>query len=118
MERRGRQLADEFARLGLDLAGMLSHRPGGLLDAGFLGSRHLELRGRLGSEAALAMLFQLGFVHGLCDALRVLRTGFAPLEPPAQGAATAPDLAIRLAAPRGLPEWSGGWPEGLEARAL
>jgi hypothetical protein len=118
MERHGRQLAQEFARLGLDLAGMLAREPRVLLNADFLGSLHAELEEQLGSEGARAMLLQLGFVHGLCDALAVLRTGFAPLEPPSQGKAAATNLPIRLATPRGLPEWSGSWPEALEARAL
>ena len=118
MERRSRQLSDEFARLGLDLAGMLAHEPRGLLDADFLGSLHLELGQQLGPEGARVMLLQLGLVHGLSDALRVLRTGFAPLEPPREGPATPTNLAIRLAVPRGLPEWSGCWPEALEANAL
>jgi hypothetical protein len=118
MQRHGRELAQEFARLGLDLAGMLAREPRVLLNADFLGSLHAELEEQLGREGARAMLLQLGFVHGLCDALAVLRTGFAPLEPPRQGKAAATNLAIRLATPRGLPEWSGSWPEALEVRAL
>lgn len=118
MQQHGRQLAQEFTRLGLDLAGMLAREPRVLLNAEFLGSLHAELEEQLDREGAQALLLQLGFVHGLCDALVVLRTGFAPLEPPGQGKATATHLAIRLAAPRGLPEWSGSWPEALEARAL
>jgi hypothetical protein len=118
MERQRRQLAQEFSRLGLDLAGMLAREPRVLLNADFLGPLHAELEEQLGREGARAMLLQLGFVHGLCDALAVLRTGFAPLEPPSQGKAMATNLAIRLAAPRGLPEWSGSWPEALEVHAL
>jgi hypothetical protein len=118
MERPGRQLEEKLSRLGLDLGGMLAREPRVLLNADFLGSLHGELEEQLGSEGARTLLLQLGFVHGLCDALVVLRTGFAPLEPPCQGKAAATNLAIRLAAPRGLPEWSGSWPEALEARAL
>jgi hypothetical protein len=118
VERGRRQLADEFARLGLDLAGLLVQEPRGLFDADFLGALHLELQQRLGAEAAGDVLLRLGFVLGLADAQRVLRGGFAPLEPPHQGAASATNLAIRLATPRGLPEWTGAWPEAFEARAI
>ena len=117
MQRR-HQLVEELARLGLDLGGMLSREPRVLLNTDFLGSLHLELAEQLGREGARALLLQLGFVHGLCDALAVLRTGFAPLEPRGQGRAAATNLAIRLAAPRGLLEWSGSWPEALEVHAL
>lgn len=116
MERHSRQIADEFSRLGLDLAGLLVQEPRGLFEPDFLGALHHELAERVGPEGARDMLLRLGFVLGLADAERVLRTGFAPLEPPRQGRATATNLAIRLAAPRGLPEWNGAWPEALEAR--
>jgi len=118
MERNVRRLAEEFSRLGLDLAGLLARAPRVLLNADFLGPLHGELEGQLGREGARALLLRLGFVHGLCDALAVLRTGFAPFEPRGQGKAAATNLAIRLATPRGLPEWAGSWPEALEARAL
>jgi anti-anti-sigma regulatory factor len=117
MERHVRRLGEEFSRLGLDLAGMLAREPRVLLNADFLGPLHGELEEQLGREGARGVLLRLGFVHGLCDALAVLRTGFAPLEPKGQGKAAATNLAIRLATPRGLPEWSGSWPEALEARA-
>src|SRR5262245_31588843 len=87
-----------------------------LLNADFLGSLHVELEARLGPESAEATLLQLGFLHGFCDALAVLRTGFAPLEPPSQGKVATTRLAIRLAPPRGPLDWSGTWPEAIEAR--
>jgi len=114
----GRSLAQELAKLGLDLDGLLAREPRLLLDAEFLGTLHLELAERIGAEGARATLFQLGFLHGLVDALAVLRTGFAPLEPPGQGKVAATRLAIRFAPPHGRPEWSGSWPEALEVRAL
>jgi hypothetical protein len=116
--RHGRLLTQELTRLGLDLEGLLAGEPRLLLNAEFLASLHADLAERLGRDDAAATLLQLGFLHGLCDALAVLRTGFAPLEPPAQGQVAATRLAIRLAPPRGRPEWSGAWPEALEARAL
>jgi len=114
----GHLLARQLAELGLDLDSLLAREPRLLLNAEFLGTLHGELEERLGREAAAATLLQLGFLHGLCDALAVLRTGFAPLEPPAQSQVAATRLAIRLAPPRGRPEWSGTWPEALELRAL
>jgi hypothetical protein len=114
----GRSLAQELSRLGLDLESLLAREPRLLLEAEFLGTLHLELAERLGPDGAFATLLQLGFLHGLCDALAVLRTGFAPLEPPGQGKVATTRLAIRLAPPRGRPEWSGSWPEALEVRAL
>lgn len=114
----GQQLAHQLAELGLELDSLLAREPRLLLNAEFLGSLHGELAERLGRDAAAATLLQLGFLHGLCDALAVLRSGFAPLEPPAQSPVAATRLAIRLAPPRGRPEWSGTWPEALELRAL
>jgi hypothetical protein len=114
----GQQLTQQLAELGLDLDSLLAREPRLLLNAEFLGSLHGELAERLGRDAAAATLLQLGFLHGLCDALAVLRTGFAPLEPPAQSQVAATRLAIRLAPPRGRAEWSGTWPEALEPRAL
>src|SRR5262245_17576015 len=87
-----------------------------LLNADFLGSLHVELEARLGPESAEATLLQLGFLHGYCDALAVLRTGFAPLEPPGQGKVASTRLAIRLAPPKDRLEWTGLWPEAPEAR--
>ncbi len=113
-----RGIVQEFARLGLDLEGLLGRQPRVLLNADFLGSLQLELEDRLGADGARATLLQLGFLHGMCDALTVLRTGFAPLEPPAEGKLAATHLAIRLEPPRGRPEWCGSWPEALEVRAL
>ena len=118
MAQHSRLLAHDLAQLGLDLDGLLAREPGLLFDAEFLGSLHAELAERLGAERAFGALLQLGFLHGLCDALAVLRTGFAPLEPPSQGKVASPRFAIRLAPPRGPLEWSGVWPEGLEMRAL
>jgi len=118
MPRHGLPLTQELAALGLDLGALLAREPRLLLEAEFLGSLHGELAERLGAEGSAATLLQLGFLHGLCDALAVLRTGFAPLEPPSQGQVTATHLAIRLAPPRGRPEWCGIWPEALELRAI
>jgi hypothetical protein len=118
MERHGRSLAADLAGIGLDLDTLLSGEPRLLLCGELLAGLHHDLGGRLGPEAAAAALLQFGFLNGLLDGLRVVRSGFAPLEPSALGPAAAARLPIRLAPPRGAGEWSGGWPEALEARAL
>jgi hypothetical protein len=115
--RGARLLSQELAALGLDLEGLLRQEPRMLLDREFLGSLHLELSQRLAPARARAALLQLGFLHGLRDALDLLRAGFGPLEPVALGPA-ATRLAIRLGRPGAEREWSGSWPEGLEARAV
>jgi hypothetical protein len=115
--RGGRLLGPELAALGLDLEGLLRQEPRMLLDREFLGSLHVELSQRLAEAEARAALLQLGFLHGLRDALGLLRAGFAPLEPVALGPA-ATRVAIRLGRPGAERVWSGSWPEGLEARAL
>jgi hypothetical protein len=118
MERHGRNLAGDLAGVGLDLDALLSGEPRLLLCGELLAGLHRDLGARLGPEAAAATLLQLGFLNGLFDALRVVRAGFAPLEPSAPGPAAAARLAIRLAPPRAAGEWSGAWPEALEARAV
>jgi hypothetical protein len=92
-----------------------------LLDARLLGALHSELVPRLGAEQARATLLQMGFLHGLRDACRVLAASFTRFErcgshaPP-----TAPLLALRFETrlPAALPgslEIAGSWPEQHEA---
>jgi hypothetical protein len=114
--RQRHSLGHQLAGLGFDLEGLLSREPRLLLEAEFLGTLRVELEERLGGEAAAAALLQLGFLHGYCDALAVLQTGFAPLEPPSQGKVASTRLAIRLAPPKDRLEWTGIWPEAPEAR--
>ena len=117
MARMGQKLSQQLAALGLDLEDLLRREPRMLLDREFLGSLHTELGRQLAPAEARAALLQLGFLHGLRDALLLMRAGFAPLEPVALGPAST-RLAIRLAPPGDEPGWSGSWPEGLEARAV
>ena len=112
-----RALFQGLAALGLDLEGLLRAEPRMLLDREFLGSLHAELGERLAPAEARAALLQLGFLHGLRDALTLLRAGFTPLEPVALAPA-APRVAIRFAPSRTEREWCGRWPEALEAHAL
>lgn len=117
MARGVRRLTQGLQALGIDLEGLLRQEPRMLLDAELLASLRQELAERLAPEELRDALLQLGFLHGLRDALTLVRTGFAPLEPAALGPAAA-RLAIRLQ-PRGtMLSWTGSWPEGLEARSL
>jgi anti-anti-sigma regulatory factor len=112
-------LAQELAVLGLDLRTTLEDEPRFLLDRDFLGSLHVELAEQLGAEDARAALLQLGFLHGLRDAARIVLAGFGPsLETRGPGP-TAPRLAFRLdpVAGDGL-VLRGAWPERIEADAV
>ena len=117
MARVGRLLTRELAALGLDLEGLLRQEPRLLLDRELLGALHDELSRKLGPAGAQSALVQLGFLHGLRDALALLRAGFAPLEPVALAPA-ATRVAIHLVPGGPEREWTGSWPEALEARAL
>lgn len=107
--------------LGFDPEAVLVNDPGVLLNARFLAALHTELREELGAEAAPVALLQIGLLHGLRDAARVVGPGhFDPREPGLP--ASAPPLAIRFrsnpdASPRGALELHGSWPERAEASA-
>ncbi len=120
MSRPSRVLARELAALGLDLHGTLADEARFLTDSTFLGALHLELREQLGPEDARSALHQLGFLHGLRDALALVEGGLASAW---QDAGTLPmhaKLPLRLA------RWSSGvsvdvrgtWPERREADAV
>jgi len=77
---------------------------------------HAELEAELGADDAATALTQVGLIHGLQDAWRVLSNdgSDAPILPP--------PLAIRFAAlrnpePPGAVELVGSWPERTEAGA-
>ena len=53
-----------------DPEALLVREPRVLLDPRFLGALHAELEDELGSEPAITTLLQIGFLHGLRDALR------------------------------------------------
>jgi anti-anti-sigma regulatory factor len=78
-------------------------------DARLLAALHRDLRERLGPIAAAGALLRAGFAHGLRDALRARANAARP---------TAPLVAVRFAPGAGAGAVCGGWPEGLEARAL
>lgn len=117
MARGVRRLTQGLHALGIDLEGLLRQEPRMLLDAELLASLRAELAERLAPDELREALLQLGFLHGMRDALTLVRNGFAPLEPAALGPA-ATRLAIRLHPKVGVLSWAGVWPEGLEARSL
>ena len=113
--------AGALAALGFDPDEILVRDPAVLLDPRFLGRLHLELGQDMAPDEVALTLLQVGFLHGLRDASRILaRT----LQPDAGGseAAMTPPLAIRCRAnpqprQRGAIEIHGCWPERHEASA-
>jgi anti-anti-sigma regulatory factor len=113
-------LSRELAALGLDLADTLREEPRFLTDAAFIGALHLELRERLGAADARAALMQLGFLHGLRDALELVARGLRGAASGGAANAGRPRLAIALEtapATAGRP-LRGAFRDGIEARAL
>jgi hypothetical protein len=105
--------------LGIELDPSLADEPRFLTDARFLSVLRLELSERLGVEDARSALLQLGFVHGLRDAMRAIRASglFRNSGSPASARiamrfATRPSVAER----RPL-EVRGSWPQKLEAES-
>lgn len=117
-----RLLTRELAALGLDLESTLREGPRFLLDGRLLGALHAELDEHLGALEGPATLRQLGFMHGLLDAARVLREGFSVDALATSAPPQAPGLAVRLG---GRPPvegpglaLAGDWPERHEAAAV
>jgi anti-anti-sigma regulatory factor len=112
-------LSRELAALGLDLADTLREEPRFLTDASFIGALHVELRERLGAGDARAALLQLGFLHGLRDALELVTQGLRSVAP-ADRRPGRPRIALALEsapASRGEP-LRGVFRDGVEARAV
>ncbi len=113
--------ADIAEALGFDPEAVLVRDPGVLLDPRFLAALRAELENDMGPEEAAITLLQIGFLHGLRDAARVVGSA---LEGPPQAAplmARSP-LAVRFrtnprAQPPGAIELHGCWPERSEAAA-
>ncbi|HEU4431714.1 MAG TPA: V4R domain-containing protein [Myxococcota bacterium] len=111
-------LSRELAALGLDLGGTLREEPRFLTDASFIGALHMELRERLGPGDARAALLQLGFLHGLRDALELITRGLRLNSRAAGGARPRLSLALDGAQrERGEP-LRGAFRDGIEARAV
>ena len=107
--------------LGFDPEAVLVRDPGVLLDPRFLAALRAELENDMGPEEAANTLLQIGFLHGLRDAARVVGS---TLEGPPQAAPLMlpSPLAIRFrtnphAQPQGAIELHGCWPERTEAAA-
>jgi hypothetical protein len=109
-------LTRELAALGLDLAETLREEPRFLTDAAFIGALHLELRERLGPTDARDALIQLGFLHGLRDALEIVTSGVRA----SGGGSGRPRLALALETTPTTPGASlrGVYRDGIEARAV
>ncbi len=112
---------EAIGALGFDPEAVLLKEPGILLNPHFLGALHTELRNELGSSDANITLLQMGFLHGLQDAMRAVQTAFGS-ESSATRSPSGPALAFRLcsdppAAEPGAISLSGLWPEHIEASA-
>lgn len=115
-----RLLSQELAVLGLDLQSTLHEEPRFLLDATFLGSLHLELGERLDEVDARAALLQLGFLHGLRDALVVMEHNLSAAIDGPSAAPAAARIAMQLShgSESGGLEITGAWPDRREAEAV
>ncbi len=115
-----RLLSQELAVLGLDLQSTLNEEPRFLLDATFLGALHLELSERLGPEDTRAALLQLGFLHGLRDALVLVGRDLGSQVDAAGQPPASPRVAMQLTHAIGQTglEVQGQWPDRREARAV
>ncbi|MCP3983807.1 MAG: hypothetical protein GY723_05430 [bacterium] len=127
-DRRGgiRLLSQELAALGMDLHATLQEEPRFLLDARLLSALHQELFTQLGPMDARAALVQMGFLHGLRDALRVVQRGFGGSTACLSSAANAVPFSNALLPIRfSRPSAGGGglliqgiWPDRHEAVAV
>jgi hypothetical protein len=107
--------------LAFDPEAVLVRDPGVLLDPRFMAALRAELEDDMGAEEAALTLLQIGFLHGLRDATRIVDSAFEDPPRPASPLALAP-LAIRFrtnprARPFGALELHGCWPERNEAEA-
>jgi anti-anti-sigma regulatory factor len=107
--------------LGFDPEAVLLKEPGILLDPHFLSALHSELRSELGASEANLTLLQMGFLHGLQDAMRAVSAAFGcdPLE---STNPAGPSLAFQIRATTdcetpGAISLTGRWPEHVEASA-
>jgi hypothetical protein len=112
---------DAIGVFGFDPEAVLLKEPGILLDPHFLSALHAELRTELGDSDANLTLLQMGFLHGLQDALRAIQTAFGSESPESRNPA-GPSLAFRLRAEADTAEpgaisLNGLWPERIEASA-
>jgi hypothetical protein len=103
---------------GFDPDDVLVREPGLLLDPAFMGALREELREELGPDEARTTLLQMGFLHGLHDAVRVVgRQMAAPSARAVPPAASPLPLQVRPWTGHRALVLEGGWPEQGEAQA-
>ena len=115
-----RLLSQELAVLGLDLQSTLQEEPRFLHDSTFLGALHLELGERLEPVDTRAALLQLGFLHGLRDALILMGRelgGAVDSQAPSPGSARVAMRLSHSASAAGI-DIRGAWPDHSEADAV
>lgn len=100
--------------LGFGLDAALMNDPKLFVDRRFLAALLDQFERELGPEESAAMLFQVGLLHGMRDAMRAVDAG--------AGTSGAAPLAMRLGQrssvePAGSIEIPGVWPEAFEADA-
>jgi len=107
--------------LGFGPDSALMTEPKLFVDRHFLSVLLAELDGELGKDGARALLYQIGFLHGLRDAARVAGAEPDPMSgelPVAEAPAVAMELGARPAdAAPGEVALPGRWPEAYEAEA-
>ena len=98
-----------------DPEAVLERDPRVLLDPHFLCALHADLATSLDADAAAAVLLQMGFLHGLQDAMQALTLANGSRDP----GPTKPPLKMRLRImPAGAAvEVHGSWPDCHEASA-
>jgi len=107
--------APAASELIFDPEALLVREPRVLLDPRFLGALHLELEDELGSEPANTTLLQIGFLHGMRDALQAVgKLSQADKDSALISVPSPLPTRLRAAAaaqPPGAIELHGSWPE-------
>ena len=107
-------LAD--SSLGFDPDEVLVREPGLLLEPAFQGALRDELEREMGPDEARMTLLQMGFLHGLRDALQIAAEGMAaPSAQAVSPAASALPLQVRPVSGEDGLVMEGCWPERGEA---
>ena len=115
-----RLLSQELAVLGLDLHNTLNDEPRFLIDGTFLGALHLELGERFPAEDTRAALLQLGYLHGLRDALCLVERELSHDQAAVSASPASGRLAMTLQHSTGVSglEITGQWPDRTEGDAV
>jgi hypothetical protein len=112
---------DATAKVGFDPLAVLERDSRILLNPNFLATLHAEMERELGAEQGRVTLFQMGFLHGLQDAMRALKKGGASSRSDVEHATVPPlQMTLRSQSPSESAdhiELCGSWPERHEASA-